>query len=107
MPWVRNTSVFLAGDLTGRDHTASTFHFSSNTLELATPDQILHFLTRLGETLMAPAELYIFGGSALLLVGGHRNTADIDYSLRTTALDLCRQTIAKVAAELEVDVEES
>jgi hypothetical protein len=40
-------------------------------------------------------------------VGGRRNTADIDYALRSETLDLCRQTIAKVAHELEVDVEES
>jgi hypothetical protein len=54
-----------------------------------------------------PAELFIFGGSALLLIGGRRNTADIDYALRSEMLDLCRPTIAKVAAELELDVEES
>jgi Nucleotidyltransferase of unknown function (DUF6036) len=107
MLWVRNTSFVRAGNLTGRARTASKYHYSLNTLELATPDQILQFLTRLGETLIAPAELYIFGGSALLLVGGRRNTADIDYSLRSTALDSCRQTIATVAAELELDVEES
>ena len=76
-------------------------------MELATPEQILQFLIRLGETLVAPAELYLFGGSALLLVGGRRNTGDIDYSLRSTTLDLCRRTIAAVAAELEIDVEES
>jgi hypothetical protein len=76
-------------------------------LELATPDQILQFLTRLGEALSVPAELYVFGGSALLLVGGHRNTADIDYALRSETLDQCRQTIAKVAVELDIDVEES
>jgi uncharacterized nucleotidyltransferase DUF6036 len=43
----------------------------------------------------------------LLLVGGRRNTADIDYALRSETVDLCRQTIAKVAVELKVDVEES
>ena len=67
----------------------------------------MQFLARLGETLTAPADLYVFGGSALLLVGGRRNTGDIDYSLRSDVLDLCRQTIAQVAAELQVDVEES
>ena len=76
-------------------------------MELTTSDQIWQFLVRLGETLTEPAELYVFGGSALLLVGGRRNTADIDYSLRSNTLDVCRQIIAQVAAELQVDVEES
>ena len=76
-------------------------------MELTTSDQIQQFLVRRGETLTVPAELYVFGGSALLLVGGRRNTADIDYSLRSSTLDVCRQIIAKVAAELKVDVEES
>ena len=76
-------------------------------MELTTPEQIIQFLTRLGEKLIAPAELYVFGGSALLLAGGRRNTADIDFSLRSNTLDISRQAIAEVARELGVDVEEA
>jgi hypothetical protein len=76
-------------------------------LTFTTPEQLEQFLHRLGARLTVPADLFVFGGSALLLMGGRRNTADLDYTLRSTALDACRQAIATVAAELDLDAEES
>jgi hypothetical protein len=76
-------------------------------VDLSTPDQIYAFLARLGERLPVPADLYIFGGSALLLSGGRRNTADLDFELQSTAPEVCRETIAVVAADLDLDAEEA
>lgn len=76
-------------------------------MKRATPDRIIEFLARLGARLTVPTELFVFGGSALLLAGGRRNTADLDYTLQSEALDFCRQVIAVVAAELKLDAEES
>ena len=48
--------------------------------QLSKPEQLREFLTRLGEACPQPARLYLFGGSALLLMGGQRRTADVDYT---------------------------
>ena len=64
-------------------------------------------MSRLGQKLNIPADLFVFGGSALLLLGGPRDTADLDYTIRCEAIEQCRQTIAEVAAEAGLDAEES
>jgi hypothetical protein len=43
----------------------------------------------------------------ILLVGGQRRTADLDYSLEATIPEPCRLVIREVAAELGLDVEEN
>jgi len=75
--------------------------------QLSKPEQLKQFLTRLGEACPQPARLYLFGGSALLLMGGQRRTADIDYSVDERSGDEVRRAIAQVAAEMDLDVEES
>jgi hypothetical protein len=53
-----------------------------------------------------PATIFIFGGSALLLIGRRRNTADVDFTLESPVVELCRPVINTVAAELSLEVEE-
>ncbi len=69
-------------------------------------EQLLRFLDELGKRLPEPAEIYLFGGSALLLIGGARHTGDVDFTLNTPSLPL-RQLIAALASELDLDFEES
>ncbi len=76
-------------------------------MELSTPEQIEAFLQAVGEQLPAAADIYIFGGSALLLIGGSRNTADLDFTLRAASIDACRAVIEAVANELDLDAEEN
>lgn len=74
---------------------------------LSRPEQLQHFLTRLGQVCPHPAQFYLFGGSALLLMGGQRHTADVDFTLGAQPADEVRRAVAHVAAELGFDVEES
>jgi hypothetical protein len=76
-------------------------------MELSTSEQIFAFLREVGERLPGPAEIFVFGGSALLLVGGRRNTADFDFTLRAQNEEACRAVISAVAAEFNFDAEEN
>jgi hypothetical protein len=76
-------------------------------VELATPEQVVSFLRAVGDRLPVAADIYIFGGSALLLIGGTRKTADLDYTLRAALIDQCRAVIEAVANDLELDAEEN
>jgi len=76
-------------------------------MQLSHPEQLTLFLSRLGQRYSAPARLYLFGGSALLWMGGNRNTADIDFTLSAPQADALRLVISAVASELDLDVEES
>ncbi|MBF8285429.1 MAG: hypothetical protein HW378_4344, partial [Anaerolineales bacterium] len=67
--------------------------------QLSKPEQLKQFLTRLGEACPQPARLYLFGGSALLLMGGQRRTADVDYTADEPHADEVRRAMAQVAAE--------
>jgi hypothetical protein len=69
-------------------------------MELSTSEQIFAFLREVGERLPGPAEIFVFGGSALLLVGGRRNTADFDFTLRAQNEEACRAVISAVAVGL-------
>lgn len=71
-----------------------------------TPERLTQFFERLAQQYAQPASLYIFGGSALLLIGSRRNTGDIDFTLNAADREL-RDVIQRVAAELGLDVEES
>jgi hypothetical protein len=56
-----------------------------------------------------PSDFLIFGGSALMLLGGPRNTLDVDYTLGVEPAQLAelRVLIQKVAAEMQMGCEES
>jgi len=41
-------------------------------MELSNPEQLTRFFEELGRRYSQPAEIYLFGGSALLLIGGRR-----------------------------------
>ncbi|HEY3291651.1 MAG TPA: DUF6036 family nucleotidyltransferase [Anaerolineae bacterium] len=74
-----------------------------------TPEIIKAFIDELGRQCDFPAEIFIFGGSALILIGSPRSTIDIDYTLgtQTAHTDLLRQTIKRVSGEMNLDVDES
>jgi hypothetical protein len=76
-------------------------------MELVTIDEILLFLETVGQRLPVPATIFVYRGSGLLLLGGRRNTADLDFTLDSPVTDLCRPVISAVAAELGLDVEEN
>ena len=76
-------------------------------MPISTLQQLQQFWTRLGERCPTPADFYLFGGSALLWLGAPRQTIDIDFSLQTSHPDAVRAVIAEVAAELDLDLEES
>lgn len=72
-----------------------------------TIEQLRIFFKALGERCEQAAEIYIFGGSALLLIGGQRNTLDVDFTLTSQAKSAVRTVIATVADEFGLDTEES
>lgn len=49
-------------------------------MDITSRQQIEHFLEELGRRWLEPSKLYIFGGSALVLIGGVRHTGDVDYN---------------------------
>ena len=68
-----------------------------------TPERLAQFLERLGQRCPFPAEVYLFGGSALLLIGRRRNTADVDLTLHTAPdrMEELRQAIATLESRYE------
>ena len=77
------------------------------THDITGPAQLTQFLSELGKRCTEPASLYVFGGSALVLLGGSRHTGDLDFSITAAQPDTLRALIATVAEELNLDVEES
>ncbi|MBM3272502.1 hypothetical protein FJY94_04470 [Candidatus Kaiserbacteria bacterium] len=75
-------------------------------MNLSSPDQLVEFFERLSQRHPESAEVYLFGGSALLLIGGRRITADVDYTIDPSA-DALRRAISEVGAEMGLDIEES
>ena len=67
------------------------------------------FLQRLGQRFDHPASFYLFGGSAVLLLGGARKTGDVDFTFTVDAdkADLLRGVIQTLATEMNLDLEES
>lgn len=61
---------------------------------LTQPDQIQRFFVALGERCPQGSRLYLFGGSALLWLGGPRHTADVDVAL-APASETLRQLVAE------------
>ena len=76
-------------------------------MDITQPDQIHDFLRELGKRCHTPSEIYIFGGSAVLLIGGARHTGDIDFTLNEANAEVIRKTIKEVADEQGLDLEES
>lgn len=66
-------------------------------MNLSSPDQLVEFFERLSQRHPESAEVYLFGGSALLLIGGRRITADVDYTIDPSA-DALRRAISEVGA---------
>lgn len=77
------------------------------TVDLTAPEQLQRFLSELGSRCEEPASLYLFGGSALILLGATRLTGDIDFTIQAGQGEVLRSLINTVAAELNLDVEES
>ena len=77
------------------------------TTDITSPEQLNRFLNELGNRCPEPADLYIFGGSGVLLLGGGRNTGDVDFTLNAAHPEAVRTLIATVADELSLDLEES
>jgi hypothetical protein len=71
-----------------------------------TPEQLKRFFERLSKRYDQPAKLYVFGGSALLLIGSRRNTGDFDFTVNDNNTDF-RHAIEETATELGIDAEES
>jgi len=74
-----------------------------------TPDNLNGFLAELGRRCNYPAEIYIFGGSAMMLIGSTRNTIDVDFTVKADVARLAefRRLITSLAQEMGLDVEES
>ncbi len=99
-------SIGLA--LIGNISRFSSDNFSERPLELSNPEQLTHFFEELGRRYTQPAQIYLFGGSALLLIGSRRETVDVDFTLSATReVESLRQAIAFLAAEQGLDLEES
>jgi hypothetical protein len=77
------------------------------TVTVTAPEQLRHFLAELGSRCEEAAALYLFGGSALILLGASRLTGDIDFTIQAVHGEALRGVINAVAAELNLDVEES
>jgi hypothetical protein len=75
-------------------------------VQISRPEQLTEFLTQLGRRYPHPAEIYIFGGSAIVWLGGPRHTGDIDYTAVPSSAPL-QAAISAIAAELDLDLEES
>ena len=76
-------------------------------MDITGPEQLHHFLAELGRRCGAPAKICIFGGSAILLIGGARHTGDVDFTIDSPQAEVIRETIARLSEDLTLDLEES
>ena len=76
-------------------------------MDITTSGQLRNFLDELGERCTFPANIYIFGGSAILLIGGSRQTGDVDFTIHTSDNTVFRKIIQSLANEKGFDIEES
>ena len=65
------------------------------TTDITSPEQLDRFLTELGARCVESAEIYLFGGSAVLLLGGGRHTGDVDFTLNAAHPEAVRTLIAR------------
>ncbi len=77
------------------------------TSDITSPEQLHRFLDEVGKRCVEPADLYLFGGSALILLGAGRHTGDLDITVNAAQAETLRALINAVADELGLDVEES
>lgn len=63
------------------------------------------FLTELGKQYNEPAKLFLLGGSALVMLGSPRQTADIDYVGHDLHKDDFQLVIEQLAQSFQLDVE--
>lgn len=75
-------------------------------MNISSPDQLAEFFARLSQRHPESAKIYLFGGSALLMIGGRRITANVDYTIDSSANAL-RRAISEIGAEMGLDIEES
>jgi hypothetical protein len=66
---------------------------------------IKQFLAELGRRLDHPADLFLLGGGALLLLGNARSTLDLDYVGDDLKKDELQQAIDVLAGEMQIAVE--
>jgi hypothetical protein len=73
-------------------------------MESVTTEVLLTFFQRFGEQITMPVTIYLFGGSALCLLGSPRETLDVDYSIESSAPEI-EKTLERLAQELKLDLE--
>lgn len=73
-------------------------------MQLSRPEQLTQFLARLGERYLHPATIYVFGGSAMLWLGGSRRTADIDVA--AYLFDPYSIAVMKIDRAFDTDMED-
>lgn len=73
-------------------------------MEVVTSDALERFLQKLGERIAIPSRIYLYGGSALCLLGSPRETLDVYYSLEPEAQEV-EKAVESLAAELKMDIE--
>lgn len=76
-------------------------------MEITHANQLHKFLSELGERCAFSANIYIFGGSAILLIGGARHTGDLDFTIHSSDDEAFRKIIQTLGNENGIDVEES
>jgi hypothetical protein len=73
-------------------------------MESVTARVLQAFFQRLGEQLIAPATLYLLGGSAMCLLGSPRETLDVDFTFENPPPE-AEAILGILAAELELDLD--
>jgi len=76
-------------------------------MEITHSSQLHKFLSMLGERCTFSANIYIFGGSAILLIGGARHTGDLDFTIHSADDNAFRDILQSLANENGIDAEES
>src|SRR5262245_8483426 len=67
--------------------------------------EIITFLQRLSEKVAKPSEIYVLGGSALVLLGGSRPTIDLDFVGDDLNVSEFQRSVHLLADEMGVEVE--
>lgn len=77
-------------------------------MEPITSANLKLFLQRLGERCPCPVTLYLFGGSALCLLGSPRVTLDVDYTAEVAEEHTARfqAVLVDLAVEMRLDLED-
>lgn len=76
-------------------------------MDITGPEQLRLFFEKLGQRCKTPTGLYVFGGSAIVLMGGTRHTGDVDFTIHSPDNETSHTIIAQLADETGLDLEES